>query len=193
MQVFTLQGSVGVSWRYGAFCSYNKKLSKSIYIRQVVKTDALMPLLCDMTTLKASSVLRATSNCLISYILNILKGICWIFPRRIGWCIVPRGWDPAEWVERSSLMVRAPDSQCRCHNCPGFDPSILRSSGIWGAANPYKSLKKQTVPCVSSFFAPISEFLCMRISPTGPYLILPDKIFESCLNGGPEDGEYFLV
>ncbi len=25
------------------------------------------------------------------------------------------------------------------------------------------------------------------------HLSLPDKIFESCLNGGPEDGEYFLV
>ncbi len=25
--------------------------------------------------------------------------------------------------------------QCRSRNCPGFDPSILRHSGIWGAAD----------------------------------------------------------
>ncbi len=34
---------------------------------------------------------------------------------------------------RSSQVVRASDSQCRSRNCPGFDPSILRHSGIWGA------------------------------------------------------------
>ncbi len=31
---------------------------------------------------------------------------------------------------RSSRVVRASDSQCRSRNCPGFDPSILRHSGI---------------------------------------------------------------
>ncbi len=36
---------------------------------------------------------------------------------------------------RSSQVVRASDSQCRSRNCPGFDPSILRHSGIWGAAD----------------------------------------------------------
>ncbi len=36
---------------------------------------------------------------------------------------------------RSSRVVRASDSQCRSRNCPGFDPSILRHSGIWGAAD----------------------------------------------------------
>ncbi len=36
---------------------------------------------------------------------------------------------------RSSRVVRASDSQCRSSNCPGFDPSILRHSGIWGAAD----------------------------------------------------------
>ncbi len=35
------------------------------------------------------------------------------------------------WM-RSSRVVRASDSQCRSRNCPGFDPSILRHSGIWG-------------------------------------------------------------
>jgi hypothetical protein len=27
------------------------------------------------------------------------------------------------------------NSQCRNRNCPGFDPSTLRHSGIWGAAD----------------------------------------------------------
>ncbi len=38
------------------------------------------------------------------------------------------------WM-RSSRVVRAFDSQCCSRNCPGFDPSILRHSGIWGAAD----------------------------------------------------------
>ncbi len=38
------------------------------------------------------------------------------------------------WM-RSSRVVRASDSQCRSRNCPGFYPSILRHSGIWGAAD----------------------------------------------------------
>ncbi len=33
---------------------------------------------------------------------------------------------------RSSRVVRASDGQRRSRNCPGFDPSILRLSGIWG-------------------------------------------------------------
>ncbi len=33
------------------------------------------------------------------------------------------------------LMVRASDCQCRNRNSPTFDPSILRHSGIWGAAD----------------------------------------------------------
>jgi hypothetical protein len=36
---------------------------------------------------------------------------------------------------RLSRVVRASDSQCRSRNCPGFDPSILRHSGIWGATD----------------------------------------------------------
>ncbi len=38
------------------------------------------------------------------------------------------------WM-RSSRVVRAFNSQCRSRNCPGFDPSILRHSGILGAAD----------------------------------------------------------
>jgi hypothetical protein len=36
---------------------------------------------------------------------------------------------------RSGRVLRAADSQCRSRNCPGFDLSILRHSGILGAAD----------------------------------------------------------
>ncbi len=36
---------------------------------------------------------------------------------------------------RSSLVVRASDCQCTSCNGPGFNPSIRRHSGIWGAAD----------------------------------------------------------
>ncbi len=36
---------------------------------------------------------------------------------------------------RSSLVVRASDCQCTSCNGPGFEPSIRRHSGIWGAAD----------------------------------------------------------
>ncbi len=38
------------------------------------------------------------------------------------------------WM-RSGREVRASDNQCRSRNFPGFDPSILRHSGIWGATD----------------------------------------------------------
>ncbi len=38
------------------------------------------------------------------------------------------------WM-RFSRVVRASDSQYRSRNCPGFDPSMLRHSEIWGAAD----------------------------------------------------------
>ncbi len=36
---------------------------------------------------------------------------------------------------RSSQVAIASNSQCRRRNCPGFDPSILRHIGTWGAAD----------------------------------------------------------
>ncbi len=39
------------------------------------------------------------------------------------------------WWMRSSLVVRPSDCQCWSRNSPGFDPSSLRHSGIWGAAD----------------------------------------------------------
>ncbi len=60
-------------------------------------------------------------------------------------CILVRNWwfhvlyKSAEvyiiYVMRSSLVVRASDCQCTSCNGPGFDPSIRRHSGIWGAAD----------------------------------------------------------
>jgi hypothetical protein len=38
------------------------------------------------------------------------------------------------WM-RCTRVARASDSQCRSRNGPGFDPSILRHSGISGAAD----------------------------------------------------------
>ncbi len=38
-------------------------------------------------------------------------------------------------MRRSSRVVRPSDSQCHSRNCPTFDPSILRHSGIWGATD----------------------------------------------------------
>ncbi len=60
---------------------------------------------------------------------------------------------------RSSLVVRASDCLCTSCNGPGFDPSIRRHSGIWGAADeavlnivrakkkkiPQKNIKKKRI------------------------------------------------
>jgi hypothetical protein len=51
---------------------------------------------------------------------------------------------------RSSRVMTEPDCQCQSHNSPGFDPSILRHSGILGAAdeavlnNVHKKIKIKT-------------------------------------------------
>ncbi len=53
---------------------------------------------------------------------------------------------------RSGLVVRASDCQCTSCNGPGFDPSILRHSGTWGAADEsvsvaeYCTEKKENIP-----------------------------------------------
>ena len=72
---------------------------------------------------------------------------------------------------RSGLVVRASDCQCTSCNGPGFDPSIRRHSGIWGAADeavldivrtkrkksPKKIFKKK------SFFEILSAIYSLRI------------------------------
>ena len=52
---------------------------------------------------------------------------------------------------RSSLVVRASDCQCTSCNGPGFDTSIRRHSGIWGAAdeavlNIVRTIRKKIPP-----------------------------------------------
>jgi hypothetical protein len=52
------------------------------------------------------------------------------------WIKSSRVWIRSSRVRmRSSRVVRAFDSRCRRRNCPGLDPSFLRHSGIWGAAD----------------------------------------------------------
>ncbi len=42
----------------------------------------------------------------------------------------------ASWpITKIDGLVRASDSQCQSRNCPGYDPSILRHSRFWGAAD----------------------------------------------------------
>jgi hypothetical protein len=68
---------------------------------------------------------------------------------------------------RSSPIVRASDSQCR--NCPGFDPSILRHSGICGAADEavlnfvHKKRKSKKSPLIYTFPILRGIFILARI------------------------------
>jgi hypothetical protein len=67
----------------------------------------------------------SSSPCYIKYDLVI----CLILYYEMRWDLAECGWDLAEWV------VRAPDCQCQSCNNLGFDPSILRHSRIWEAAD----------------------------------------------------------
>ncbi len=64
---------------------------------------------------------------------------------------------PIQWM-RFSRVVRLSDSQCQSRNCHGFDPSILRHSGIWGAADEalLKKIPKKikiNFPCLTVVFS----------------------------------------
>ncbi len=69
---------------------------------------------------------------------------------------------------RSSLVVRASDCQCTSCNGPGFDPSIRRHSGIWGAAdeavlNIVRKKKKYPPPKKKKYYFYLSfikHYLC---------------------------------
>ncbi len=70
---------------------------------------------------------------------------------RVGWNIAEWRWDLAEWGmwTRSRRVVRESDCQCRSRNCLGFDPNILRHSGIWGVSEAvmnHKVRKIQKIP-----------------------------------------------
>ncbi len=62
---------------------------------------------------------------------------------------------------RSCLVVKASDCQCTSCNGPGFDPSIRRHSGFWGAADEavlnivYKKIKKSFQKIILTKFFPV--------------------------------------
>jgi len=75
-----------------------------------------------------------------------------------------------KWI-RPSRVVRASDCQCRSHNSPGFNPSILRHSGIWGAADKAalnKVLFKKVFKCI--FYQCIKKFSRIHSAPCSPAL-----------------------
>ncbi len=74
-------------------------------------------------SVKQDSVkLQCTVRCLIGYDWYNASSLIAYMRSSLGWM-------------RSSLVVRASDCQCTSCNGPGFDPSIRRHSGIWGAAD----------------------------------------------------------
>jgi hypothetical protein len=87
-----------------------------------------------------------------------------------GWIRFSRVWMrfSQSWM-RFSRVVRASDSQCRSRNCTGFDPSILRHSGIWGAADETVlntvHKKNQTNSLLKIRIRTSSPFKNMRIRP----------------------------
>ncbi len=80
----------------------------------------------------------------------------WMRSRRV-WMKSSRLW------MRFSRVVSVFDSQCQNLNCAGFDPSILRHSGIWRMADEAvlnKVLKKnQKYPPSKYFFFVLTLFL----------------------------------
>ncbi len=58
---------------------------------------------------------------------------------------------------RSCLFVRAPNIQIKSRKSPGFDPSILRHSGILGVADEAVLIKVFKNPTFGSKLAEIGE------------------------------------
>jgi hypothetical protein len=74
--------------------------------------------------------LRILVMCTVS---STLQNIWWL--KYSGWDIAECGWDTVELWMRNSRVVRTFGCQCQIGNSPGFNPSILRHSGIWWAAD----------------------------------------------------------
>ncbi len=72
-----------------------------------------------------TSVHKATT----SEICYLRSPLCWVFLK----IFLKSIYKPLRM--RSSLVVKASDCQCTSCNGSGFDPSIRRYSGIWGAAD----------------------------------------------------------
>jgi hypothetical protein len=85
---------------------------------------------------------------------------------------------------RFSRLVRASDSQCRNRNCPGFDPSIHRHSGIGGAADEtvLKTVHKKTK---KSPFKKIIFFIFVQQCPAGQDAVLSQFSTAFSLYGPP--------
>ncbi len=84
------------------------------------------------------------------------------------------GWDLVESWMTSSRVVWASGCQCQCRNSLGFDPSILRHSGIWEAANEAvlnNVHKKEKNPMK----APLR--LYVNMDPGSSYLIIFCRVF----------------
>jgi hypothetical protein len=78
---------------------------------------------------------------------------------------------------RSSRVVRASGCQCQSSNSPGCDPSILRHSGIWGAAD---EAVLNTVQKMKNKKTPPSKNVLDQI------LGRPISILQSCFHFFPE-------
>ncbi len=73
---------------------------------------------------------------------------------------------------RSSLVVRASDCQFTSCNGPGFDPSIRRHSGIWGAANEavlniVRTKRKNPPKNIFKKSIYINIYICSSLAPPG--------------------------
>ncbi len=82
---------------------------------------------------------------------------------------------------RSSLVVRASDYQCTSCNGPGFDPSIRRHSGIWGAADEavlnIVRTKKKKIPPKNIFKKSLATHTCYSSSCTySPWTLLVNPL-----------------
>ncbi len=101
---------------------------------------------------------------------------------------------------RSSLVVRASDCQCTSCNGPGFDPSIRRHSGIWGAADetvlnivrtkrkksPKKIFKKKIHPQSNNYLPFLLAFLFSpKTEQLRSLLIISPKTIQLCPSTWP--------
>ncbi len=90
-------------------------------------------------------------------------------------------------IMRSSRLVRASDCKFKNLNSPGFDPSILRHSEIWGVADEAvlnKVHKNNLGPYRSSWYFTVPYAVTMLSSSskgTGGGMVLPDQVADSAV------------
>jgi hypothetical protein len=134
--------------------------------------------------LSASWLCYPSPNTFFSvYLYNILHPdrpiFMTLYNTYCGWDLADCGWDLAElwmiscrvwmrsirlWMRSSRVWMRPSRgvraSDCRCRSCksPGFDPNILRHSGIWGAAEEAVLNKVHTKNPKIALFYCVSRF-----------------------------------